>query len=668
VSRRDQLFRRASLLLLVLWLLVLGASVAERQMRRRGAAVQAEPTPAARRGEERPVRLHSGLVYTDTIGIEPNFRLAARETLEFASGWYELKDVEVSIFHAGEVAYGLVASDARYNPQLREAQAHGNAQLSLSKGIALRADGFDLRGADRSFSSRGPVTFAAAGWGGVAGAVSGSAGENTIQLKDDVTASWRRGEGSSVVVLAPSLTYNRRRGVVQLDNGVTVFHRQNQLLAGSGWMRLRGPDGPPEELVLSGGVTVEARFDDGSIVQAWGEEMELRRTEGGTLDLRILPRESSGWVRAAWAGADGARRTLSAWRVVGMGSEEGGLQWVEGQGLVCLEESEARGGVPRQVRADSLRVDLAGGRAESATAWGNVRLEMGPQWGEGERLLVTVATRRSVLVPAAGGRVRFGSDSLEGKADRLEWDAERGLIAEGSVSGTVARGAVMGGREGPVQFAAARAVSAQDGGTLTLEGDARLWQGERLVRADRLEHRAAEELVVGRGNVLTVGSAAPRRETTGSGGVVRIAARALTYDAATMIATFEGDVRVVDEQAELAAQRVTATLGPGGELLLALFEGGLVARERAGGRTVAGQRARLVPGRDELEVWGDPVLITEAGGNQVKAAHLIWTRQDGVLRVLGGADSRSETLYHPERPLVNPRSSRQPPGRTPSKQ
>ncbi len=667
MSRRDQVFRRGSLLLLVLWLLILGASVAERQMRRRGTALQAEPTPAARRGEERPVRLHSGLVYTDTIGIEPNFRLAARETVEFASGWYELKDVEVSIFHAGEVAYGLVASDAKYNPQLREAQAHGNAQLSLSKGIALQADGFDLRGADRSFFSRGPVTFAAAGWGGVAGAVSGSAAENTIELTNDVTASWRRGEGSAVVVLAPRVTYNRRRAVVKLERGVTVFHRQNQLQAGSGWMRLRTPDGPPDEVVLAGGVTVEARFDDGSVVQAWGEELELRRAVEGALDLKILPQQSSGWVRTTWAGTNGLRRVLSAWRVVGRGSEEGGLQWVEGQGLVCLEESEASGGVPRQVRADSLRVDLAEGRAESATAWGNVRLEMGPQWGEGERLLFTVASRRSVLAPAAGGRVRFGSDSLEGRADRLEWDSERGIVAEGSVSGTVVRGSVMGGGEGPVQFAAARAVSAPDGGTLTLEGDARLWQGERLVRADRLEHRAADELVVARGNVLTVGPARPRESSAGAV-VVRITGRTLTFEAATMIAIFEGDVRVIDEQAEVAAQRVTATLGPGGELLLALFEGGLMARERASGRTVAGQRARLVPGRDELEVWGDPVLITEAGGNQVKAAHLIWTRQDGVLKVLGGADSRSETLYHPERPLANPRGPRQPPGRTPSKQ
>lgn len=667
MSRRDQLLRRASLVLLLLWLLILGASVAHRQMRRRGAAVQAEPTPAARRGEERPVRLYSGLVYTDTLGIEPNFRLAARETLEFASGWYELKDVEVSIFHAGEVAYGLVASDARYNPQLREAQAHGNAQLSLSKGVALRADGFELRGAERSFSSRGPVTFAAAGWGGVAGAVSGSAAENTIELKDSVTASWRRGEGTPVIVLTPRVTYSRRRAVIEIDEGVTVLHRQSQLLAGSGRVRLRGADGPADEVVLAGGVDAEARFGDGSAVYASAEKLEVRLEEGGTVDLRIHPRENSGWVRTTWVGANGARRAFSAWRVVGAGSEEAGLHWIEGQGLVCLEESDAEGGVPSQIRADSVRVDLANGRPESATAWGNVRLQMGPQWGEGERLLVTLSTRRSVLLPAPAGRVRFGSDSLDGRADRLESDPELGIIAEGSVSGTVVRGNVVGGGEGPVQFAAARAVSLRDGSVLTVEGDARLWQGERLIRADRLEHRAAEEIVVGRGNVVTVGWA-PQRGVAGSGGVVRIGARALTYDARTMIATFEGDVRLVDEEAELAAQSVTATFAPGGELLLALFDGGLVARERASGRTVVGQRARLVPDRDELEVWGDPVLITEPGGNQIKAAQLIWRRRDGVLKVLGSADSRSETLYHPDKPLATPGSLRQPPGRTPSKQ
>lgn len=665
MSRRDHILRRASLLLLVLWVLVLGASFAHRQMRRSGSAVEAEPTPAARRGEERPVRLHRGLVYTDTIGIEPNFRLAARETLEFASGWYELKDVEVSIFHAGEVAYGLVASDAKYNPHLREAQAHGNAQLSLSKGVALRADGFDLRGADRSFSSRGAVTFAAAGWGGVAGAVSGNAAENTMELTDNVTASWRgRGE-SSLVVLAPRVTYNRRRALILLDHGVTLLHRQNQVVAASAQMRLRGADGPPEAAVLAGGVTVTARFGDGSIVEARGEELELRLGEAGSIDVSVRPEGATGWVTVNWVGADGAVRTLTAWRVVGAGSEGSGLQWIEGQGLVCLMESEQDGGAPRHLSADAVRVEMVGGRPESATAWGNVRLQTGPQWSEGERLAVTLATRRSVLLPVTRGRVRFGSESLDGRADRIETDPDQGVVAEGAVSGTVVRGSVMGGEEGPVQFAAARAVSRRDTRVLTLEGDARLWQGERLIRADRLEHRAAEDVVVGRGNVVTVGPA-PRRENGGPGGLVRITARVVTYDAQTMIAAFEGDVRLADDQADLAAQRVTGTFAPGGGLLVATFEGGLTVRERSSGRSVSGQRARLVPELDALEVWGDPVLVTEPSGNQMKAAHLIWKRQDGVLRVLGGADSRSETLYHPEQPLATPRGQRQPPGRKPS--
>ncbi len=667
MSRRNHVLRRVSLLLLLVWVAVLGASFAHRHMRRRGAAIEAEPTPAARRGEERPVRMHSGLVYTDTIGIEPNFRVAARETLEFASGWYELKDVEVSIYHAGEVAYGLVASDAKYNPQLREAQARGNAQLSLSKGVALRADGFDLRGSDRSFSSRGAVTFAAAGWGGVAGSVSGSAAENTIALTDNVTASWRGEAGSSLLVLAPRVTYERRRALILLEDGVTLLHRQNQLVAASAQARLRGADGPPDAVVLTGGVAITARLGDSSVVEARGEEVELRLGEAGAIDVSVRPQASTGWVTTTWVGAEAAVRTLRAWRVVGGGSQSSGLQWIEGQGMVCMTEVEPSGGAPRHLSADALRIEMEGEKPETATAWGNVRIQTGPQWSEGERLVVTLATRRSVLLPAARDRVRFGSESLDGRADRIETDPDQGVIADGAVSGAVVRGSLLGSTEGPVQFAAARAVWARDGGKLTLEGDARLWQGERLMRADRLEHRVADEVVVARGSVVTVGPTL-RRDAGDGGALVRITARALTYDARTMIAVFEGDVRLADEQADLGAQRVTATFGPGGGLLLATFEGGLLIRERASGRSVAGQRARLVGEQDVLEVWGDPVLVTESSGNQMKAAHLVWKRRDGVLSALGGADSRSETLYHPERPLATPRSSRRPPGRTPSTQ
>lgn len=667
MSRRDHVLRRLSLLLLVVWVTVLGASFAHRQMRRRGAAVEAEPTPAARSGEERPVRLHSGFVYTDTIGIEPNFRVAARETAEFASGWYELKDVEVSIYHAGEVAYGLVASDANYNPQLREAHVRGNAQLSLSKGVALRADGFDLRGSDRSFSSRGAVTFAAAGWGGVAGALSGSAAENSIALTDDVTASWR-GEGeASLLVLAPRVTYHRRRALILLEDGLTLLYRQNQLVAGSAQMRLKGADGPPEAVTLTGGVAITARFGDGSVLDVGGEEVEVRLGEAGAVDVTVHPQGSTGWVTASWAGREAALRTLRAWRVVGGGSEGSRLQWFEGQGLVCVTEIEPGGGAPRHMRADGVRVEMNGDRPETATAWGNVRIEAGAQWSEGERLVATLATRRSVLLPASHGQVRFGSESLDGRADRIETDPDQGVIADGAVSGAVVRGNLLGRSEGPVQFAAARAVWARDGDLLTLEGDARLWQGERLIRADRLEHRIAGEVVVARGNVVTVGPA-PRRDASAGEGPVRIAARTLTYDARTMIAVFEGDVRLADEQADVGAQRVSATFAPGGGVLLAVFEGGMWMRERASGRAVAGQRARLVPEQDLLEIWGDPVVVTEPGGNQMKAAHLIWKRRDGVLSALGGADSRSEALYHPERPLATPSSSRRPLGRTPSTQ
>ena len=667
MSRHDHILRRVSLVLLVVWVAVLGASFAHRQLRRRGAAIEAEPTPMVRRGEERPVRLHSGLVYTDTIGIEPNFRVAARETLEFASGWYELKDVEVSIYHAGEVAYGLVANDAKYNPRLREAQARGNAQLSLSKGIALRADGFDVRGADRSFVSRGAVTFAAAGWGGVAGALSGNAADNRIELSGNVTASWRGGGGKALMVLTPAVTYDRRRASILLGGGVTLLHDRSQLVAAAAEMRLQGADRPPEAVVLTGGVAISARPGDGSVVEARGEEIELRLGEAGAINMTIQPQTSTGWVTTTWVGAEALVRTLSAWRVVGGGSEGAGLQWIEGQGTVCVTEVEGGGGATRHVRADALRIEMAGDRPETATAWGNVRIETGEQWSEGERLVVTLATQRSVLLPAARGRVRFGSKSLAGWADRIETDAEQGLVAEGAVSGSVVRGNVLGSSTGPVQFAAARAAWARDGGQLTLEGDARLWEGERLIRADRLEHRVAEEVVVARGGVVAVGPAAPRDGDDG-GALVRISARSLTWDARTMIAVFEGDVWLADEQADIGAQRVTATFAPGGGVLLATFEGALTIRERASGRSVAGQRARLVAEQDVLEVWGEPVVVREPSGNQIKAAHLVWKRRDGVLSALSGADSRSETLYHPEQPLATPRRAGRPPGRTPSTQ
>jgi len=77
------------------------------------------------------------------------------------------------------------------------------------------------------------------------------------------------------------------------------------------------------------------------------------------------------------------------------------------------------------------------------------------------------------------------------------------------------------------------------------------------------------------------------------------------------------------------------------------MDGGVTLRDRATARVMTGQKARLMVEDGFFEMWGNPVLVKEPSGNQVKADHLQWQRASNTVVVLGAEDNPSETLYHP---------------------
>ena len=203
----------------------------------------------------------------------------------------------------------------------------------------------------------------------------------------------------------------------------------------------------------------------------------------------------------------------------------------------------------------------------------------------------------------------------------------------------------------PMRFAAASATASDGGARLVLDGDARLWQGERLVRADRLEYDRAGDVVTGEGGILTT---ARTVSAGGKPGEVEIRARTLRYDRPAGVATYEGDVVLDDGQAQAKCQSLVATLDGNGALELANLDGGVTVRDRASARVLSGQKARMLVADGFFEIWGKPVLVKEPGGDQVKADHLEWNRASNTVVVLGAEDNPSETLYHPHQPSPTP--------------
>ena len=667
MNSRLSALRRSSLVLLLLWVAVLVGSYVQRHFRRQPQTEQLEVEAAVADGQEQPVRVHKGFVYSDTLGIAPNFRIAAREAVEFSSGWYEFHDVQVSLYHEGRVAYGLLSEGLRFNPVKHEARTVGNAEVSLQGGVALRASGFTLGGPERVLQSDGPVTFAGPGWGGLAGGTRSSLEKNTMELVGGISLTWHETKTSaapSTVFLAPRVVYDRKRALARFPEGLTILRGSLQAKAARAEVQLFSAEGDLRKLSLEGSVLLDGTLEDGSVVQGRAGTTELEAIPEGRYRLTMEPSLETGWVGLRLADAATGLREFEAWRLVGEGTRSE-WEWLEGQGLACGEELQADAD-PRRAQAARMRVVFDAGQARTARASEDVRVETGAQWAEGGDLEYSMRSRTFTLLPASGKRVLLGGPDATAWCDRLQGDEGGTLVARGQVIGTLQRSGLMGQGENPVRFAAGAASASEGGGHVWLEGDARLWQGTRLVRADRLDYEREREVVTGRGNVLTTARAVAK---TGPGMEFQVRARQLHYDRTAGVATYEGDVTLEDPQAEASCQRLVATMDANGNLVLADMDGGVTLRDRATARVMTGQKARLMVEDGFFEMWGNPVLVKEPSGNQVKADHLQWQRASNTVVVLGAEDNPSETLYHPtkavptRRPVMVP--TPKPPGRKP---
>ncbi len=650
--------RRLSVVGLLVWTAVFVGSFLERRFRHQTQTELVDVEAPAKQGQEQPVRLHKGFVYSDTLGIEPNFRIAAREAVEFSNGWYEFRNVQVSMYHQGRVAYGLVSDTLRFDPVRHEAETGGEAEVSLQGGVALRAGAFTLGGPERRIQSRGPVTFAGPGWGGLAGGAVCSMGSNTLELLGGVSVSWR-GEGASaepsLILLAPTLSYDRNQAVIRFNDGLTVLRGKLRARTSRAELQLSGPESELRKATLEAPVRLDGILDDGSYVTALAGNSVIESIPNGRYRLAVDAAPGTGWVSARWADNSGQWRESASWWLVGEGSRSA-WDWLEGQGLNCTTDI-ARGEEPRTVTADRMRLSFEGGQATKAVASGTVHVETGEQWADGNELELSLRSKVFSLQPSEGKRVVLGGPEGSCRCDRLE-GSEGGLVtARGQVTGSLQREGETSQRSAPILFASESAASADGGNRLNLQGDARLWQGDRVVRADRLDFDRQRDVVTGEGNVFTSARTAPGR---GAPETVEVRARRLRYDRGAGVATYEGDVRLEDTQAQATCQSLQASLDGSGNIQVAELDGGVTINDRTSARVITGQKARLLVGESLFEIWGSPVLVKEADGNQIKADHLQWHRLGNTVVVLGAEDNPSETLYHSHRVVPTPAARRRP--------
>jgi lipopolysaccharide export system protein LptA len=652
VTARLRLLRRISLLLLLAWVGILGASFLRREIERRPPTGQVEIEEGGAKPGEQPVRVHKGFVYTDTVGAEPNFRVASDQTIEFASGWLELHDVVFTLYHAGGVAYGLTAKQARLNREKREAIATGDVRLSLGGGIAVSAASFALNGEKRLLESRGPATFAGEGLGGLAGGIVCNLADNTIDLIGGVSLAWHEaGEPApSLVLLTPRAVYSRSLARIDFPDGLTILRGPLRVKGGSAQVQLHEAEGAIQSVVVSDAVEMSGQLEDGSSVSGRAGRVQVDVLETNRLRLEAEPAADLGWVLLLVHGTGTGWREVTTWRLEGEGTRQA-WEWLDTQGLACLVDYPAEGD-PRHLSADNAHVTFADGKPSTVTAVGDVRAEAEQQWAEGGQLALSLQSRTFTLKPAPGQRVSIGTAEVDCVCNELDSTAGNTIVARGNVTGVLRRAALWGAADTPVRFAAESATVTQGGEHLELEGEARLWQGDRMVRADQVAFERSSEQLNAVGKVVTLARMLPQGSSPGE--LVQLRARSLQYQHQAGVAVYDGDVELSDSRSITTCQRLTATMDDKGQVLLATLDGGVTITERVTTRVIKGHNARVDTAKNVMDVWGTPVVVQEPDGSQIKADHLVWRAATGTLEVFGTDQSPTETIYKPPTPGPTP--------------
>lgn len=631
--------------LLVIWTASLLAILVYRQWQRRTlvteVGLEAEPY------SEQPVRVQKGFVFTYALGVSPSFRVAAKESVEFSSGWLELRTVEVTFFQGGQLAYGLVADRARLNPTKNEAVLQGEPQINFGNGIVARAEGFTLTGVERRLASSGTATFAGPGWGGVAGQITSVFESDEVRLENGVTVVATGLSGKPVTLLASRVIFRHKEGLLQFPEGVHVLQGKLNLAAPSGSLWLDRHSRTPQKLSLNGRVVVTGTTETGKGVEGEFSQLEAQLADDGNMLFAAGPAPNSGWATLRIDRPGEGFQELQALRLSGV-AEAFGLEKVEAHELACATIA-ASGEAPMHLSARRLALTFPKDKPGKVYAAGDVELEREGVKIFGDEMEAALPRGPGEIWAENRGQLRFESPTVRGACGRISFDPNGNFVASGGVQGTLQS---EGRGTDAARFAAEKALGEfKVREKITLEGDARVWEGQQIVRAKSIVVDRAQDLVRATGRVLT--------QVSREGGDWVIEAGELVYDRQKGVVEFSGEVVVQEARGALRCQSATAFLSERGELLRGDFRGNVVIEDTAGERKITGAAASYTSSNETMVILGEPARVEEISGNRITATRIIWHRRTGNLEVGGELESPSQTVYHPTQ-LATPPARRTP--------
>lgn len=353
-----------------------------------------------------------------------------------------------------------------------------------------------------------------------------------------------------------------------------------------------------------------------------------------------LDGEAGSPARLVLVGDDAATRVLTAPTVLASFGEDGHPTAAGASGGVVLRERGGPSGLREASGAEATVGFQPGGTVGRIELRGAVRVAHGDTEAHGERAQFDPGTGTGALFGSATAPATARGPRGVLFAPRIDVDQAASTVrATGGVRGELARGAAIGpdgsaagASDEPVHIRAREASWADAGRSWRFAGEVQAVQGETLLFADELVGTEAGSAQA-RGGVRTVWREAATAELPEPPSTT-VSAAQLAYRRQPGELLYEGEVMARQGERELAAARVRVELDEAGQARHLEATGDVRILDRASGRTISGSRADHDLVARRILVVGEPVLLREPGGTQVRGRRLIYDLAAGTARML----------------------------------
>jgi LPS export ABC transporter protein LptC len=622
--------------------------------------------PAAGSGRENPgtaaesgdagqaTSVAQGFDYTETVRGKPVFRIQAERTVAFgpAAGLppnaYSLEKVALTVYPEQGAPVTVHADRASYDRRNNGAVLTGNVRWADERDAAGETERVEFDPSAHALVAPGRIHFTRGDFS--LDAVSGryDVDHREVRLAGPVRGSGSGAQTGGLSSLAgDAAIYRRDQGVIELTGHVSAATSSGDRLA-------------CERLTLK--------------TAAEGKQLEWARAEGGVRG------ELSGAAMAGQPASSGPRRYAADSGAFLFGAD-GALRSLALTGAPASIEEPGR-----TVLARSIEVALEAGRARSARAAGEVRIQTpdssasadrgtlgispagavdameleghvvlkgeGGRSGQAERAVDVPEKGVWILTAAAGRSATVDSEGSRLSADRIELDQKsRNVRAAGNARALFTPGkdrpkapTLVGDSSRPTYGKADRIALDDASRVATLSGRASLWQDQSSLFGDDITLNDRERTLVAVGSVRAVLVPEPAEGHSDRAASV-MTARRLTYREGASEAVFEGGVKLVRGGMRASSEKATAWLGKDRKVEKVDLSGDVALADQAAGRSGRADHAVDWPAQEKTVLEGAPAWVVDREGNRVAGAVLTIAGRGRSVEITAPAGGKTETVH-----------------------